>query len=280
MFARFSHKLREKEEVLLYAATLRTQLPWSTSSFDCQHMTCHSTLTRRSKLGQKHTQCMYYLSIRVHKAPQLAPSWDHRVQNAARPVWLPCWFHLVTDCLSLHHQEPPTQRSWGSAGSTGTAARSKEEMRSSCCVTRSRKVPEPSATSPPWLGCMLFRLLSLCPTWFFPPVILDIFPPSPRPSDDIEVRFFSSNGWEAKGSFSQADVHRQVAIVFKTPPYYDTNIMESVTIHMQLRRPSDQEVSEPMDFRYLPDDKGEASEPRGYGIRTRTKTMSHWIWIY
>lgn len=82
--------------------------------------------------------------------------------------------------------------------------------------------------------------------------------PSPLfPPDDIEVRFFSTDGWEAKGSFSQADVHRQVAIVFKTPSYYNTNIMESVTVHMQLRRPSDQEVSEPMDFRYLPDDKGE-----------------------
>ncbi|KAF3708543.1 Nuclear factor NF-kappa-B p105 subunit DNA-binding factor KBF1 [Channa argus] len=74
--------------------------------------------------------------------------------------------------------------------------------------------------------------------------------------DDIEVRFFSSDGWEAKGSFSQADVHRQVAIVFKTPQYYNTSITESITVHMQLRRPSDQEVSEPMDFRYLPDDKG------------------------
>lgn len=81
--------------------------------------------------------------------------------------------------------------------------------------------------------------------------------PSPLfPPDDIEVRFFSSDGWEAKGSFSQADVHRQVAIVFKTPPYYNTSITESITVHMQLRRPSDQEVSEPMDFRYLPDDKG------------------------
>lgn len=85
---------------------------------------------------------------------------------------------------------------------------------------------------------------------------------SPLCPDDIEVRFFSSDGWEAKGSFSQADVHRQVAIVFKTPSYYNTNIMESVTVHMQLRRPSDQEVSEPMDFRYLPDDKGELPSAR------------------
>ncbi|XP_036291311.1 proto-oncogene c-Rel isoform X4 [Pipistrellus kuhlii] len=71
--------------------------------------------------------------------------------------------------------------------------------------------------------------------------------------DDIEVRF-ALNDWEAKGIFSQADVHRQVAIVFRTPPYCKV-ITEPVTVKMQLRRPSDQEVSEPMDFRYLPDEK-------------------------
>ncbi|XP_039900620.1 proto-oncogene c-Rel [Simochromis diagramma] len=85
--------------------------------------------------------------------------------------------------------------------------------------------------------------------------------------DDIEVRFFSPDGWEAKGSFSQADVHRQVAIVFKTPPYHNTSITDSVTVHMQLRRPSDQEVSEPMDFRYLPDDK----DPYGYNEKKRRR---------
>ncbi|XP_061693600.1 proto-oncogene c-Rel isoform X2 [Syngnathoides biaculeatus] len=85
--------------------------------------------------------------------------------------------------------------------------------------------------------------------------------------DDIEVRFFSSNGWEAKGSFSQADVHRQVAIVFKTPPFYNTSITESVTVHMQLRRPSDLEVSEPLDFRYLPHDK----DPYGYNKKKRSR---------
>ncbi|XP_052428170.1 proto-oncogene c-Rel [Carassius gibelio] len=72
--------------------------------------------------------------------------------------------------------------------------------------------------------------------------------------DDIEVRFFTQT-WEAKGLFSQADVHRQVAIVFKTPAYCDTNITVPVTVRMQLRRPTDQEVSEAMEFRYLPDDK-------------------------
>uniref|UniRef100_A0AAV2KRY9 RHD domain-containing protein n=1 Tax=Knipowitschia caucasica TaxID=637954 RepID=A0AAV2KRY9_KNICA len=73
--------------------------------------------------------------------------------------------------------------------------------------------------------------------------------------DDIEVRFFSADGWEAKGSFSQADVHRQVALVFRTPPFYNPSITESVCVQLQLRRPSDQEVSEPISFRYLPDDK-------------------------
>uniref|UniRef100_A0A8C1R1Q4 V-rel avian reticuloendotheliosis viral oncogene homolog A n=1 Tax=Cyprinus carpio TaxID=7962 RepID=A0A8C1R1Q4_CYPCA len=73
---------------------------------------------------------------------------------------------------------------------------------------------------------------------------------------DIEVRFFQDS-WESKGSFSQADVHRQVAIVFRTPPYRDPNLTEPVRVKMQLRRPSDREVSEPMDFQYLPADPGE-----------------------
>uniref|UniRef100_A0A670Z3U1 RELA proto-onco, NF-kB subunit n=1 Tax=Pseudonaja textilis TaxID=8673 RepID=A0A670Z3U1_PSETE len=71
--------------------------------------------------------------------------------------------------------------------------------------------------------------------------------------EDIEVRFFKDS-WEAKGSFSQADVHRQVAIVFKTPPYADQTIREPVTVQMQLHRPSDKEVSGSMEFRYLPDE--------------------------
>ncbi|KAM4040259.1 proto-oncogene c-Rel isoform 2-T2 [Anomaloglossus baeobatrachus] len=71
--------------------------------------------------------------------------------------------------------------------------------------------------------------------------------------DDIEVRFFTST-WEDKGQFGQADVHRQVAIVFKTP-LFPFDITEVTTVKMQLRRPSDQEVSEPMDFRYIPCEK-------------------------
>lgn len=75
-------------------------------------------------------------------------------------------------------------------------------------------------------------------------------------AEDIEVRFFQDS-WEGKGTFSQADVHRQVAIVFRTPPYRDTNLSEPIRVKMQLRRPSDREVSEPVDFQYLPADPGE-----------------------
>ncbi|KAE8607734.1 hypothetical protein XENTR_v10011267 [Xenopus tropicalis] len=70
---------------------------------------------------------------------------------------------------------------------------------------------------------------------------------------DIEVLFVLGN-WEARGIFSQADVHRQVAIVFRTPAFHDTKIRQSVKVQMQLRRPSDKEVSEPMEFQYLPDE--------------------------
>ncbi|XP_054608659.1 LOW QUALITY PROTEIN: transcription factor p65 [Dunckerocampus dactyliophorus] len=76
--------------------------------------------------------------------------------------------------------------------------------------------------------------------------------------EDIEVRFFQDS-WEGKGTFSQADVHRQVAIVFRTPPYRHTNLTEPVRVKVQLRRPSDREVSEPMDFQYLPADRDEYS---------------------
>ncbi|XP_018408357.1 PREDICTED: transcription factor p65 [Nanorana parkeri] len=71
--------------------------------------------------------------------------------------------------------------------------------------------------------------------------------------EDIEVVFALGN-WEARGSFSQADVHRQVAIVFRTPQYHDPGIRQPVKVQMQLRRPSDKEVSEPMEFQYLPDE--------------------------
>ncbi|XP_061481765.1 proto-oncogene c-Rel isoform X2 [Rhineura floridana] len=86
--------------------------------------------------------------------------------------------------------------------------------------------------------------------------------------DDIEV-IFVMNEWEAKGIFSQADVHRQVAIVFRTPAFYK-DISEPVAVKMQLRRPSDQEVSDPMDFRYLPEEK----DPYGHKAKKQRSPIA------
>ncbi|KAG7278358.1 hypothetical protein CRUP_024603, partial [Coryphaenoides rupestris] len=56
--------------------------------------------------------------------------------------------------------------------------------------------------------------------------------------DDIEI-IFKHGSWEAKGEFAQTDVHRQIAIVFKTPPYQERDIGERVEVDVVLRRISD-----------------------------------------
>ncbi|XP_035536364.1 transcription factor RelB homolog isoform X2 [Morone saxatilis] len=69
--------------------------------------------------------------------------------------------------------------------------------------------------------------------------------------DDIEI-IFRQGSWKASGEFAQTDVHRQIAIVFKTPPYQDQDITEEVEVSVALRRLSDQMESEPVTFTYLP----------------------------
>ncbi|CAH1247176.1 NFKB1 [Branchiostoma lanceolatum] len=96
--------------------------------------------------------------------------------------------------------------------------------------------------------------------------------------DDIQVRFFeeaddSTNGgseWEAYGDFGPADVHRQFAIVFKTPPYHNVAIDRPISVHVQLRRKSDGELSDPKPFTYQPQqfDKEEIG-------KKRKKTVPH-----
>lgn len=53
-------------------------------------------------------------------------------------------------------------------------------------------------------------------------------------------------------------MHRQIAIVFKTPPYQDQDITEEVEVSVALRRLSDQMESEPITFTYLPHNPGES----------------------
>ncbi|XP_061575385.1 transcription factor RelB isoform X2 [Cololabis saira] len=72
--------------------------------------------------------------------------------------------------------------------------------------------------------------------------------------DDIEI-LFKRGLWKANGEFAQTDVHRQIAIVFKTPPYQDQDITEEVEVNVVLRRISDQMESDPIAFTYLPNNR-------------------------
>lgn len=78
--------------------------------------------------------------------------------------------------------------------------------------------------------------------------------------EDISV-VFSTASWEGRADFSQADVHRQIAIVFKTPPYEDLEIAEPVTVNVFLQRLTDGVCSEPLPFTYLPRDHGNHGPP-------------------
>ena len=80
-------------------------------------------------------------------------------------------------------------------------------------------------------------------------------------SDDITVRFFEVNEdsevtWEAQGNFGPTDVHRQYAIVFRTPQYCNTDINRPVSVHVQLRRSTDGETSDAKPFTFYPQQKG------------------------
>ncbi|XP_008584831.1 PREDICTED: transcription factor RelB [Galeopterus variegatus] len=84
------------------------------------------------------------------------------------------------------------------------------------------------------------------------------------PPEDISV-VFSTASWEGRADFSQADVHRQIAIVFKTPPYEDLEIVEPVTVNVYLQRLTDGVCSEPLPFTYLPRDHD------SYGVDKKRK---------
>ncbi|PVD25976.1 hypothetical protein C0Q70_13643 [Pomacea canaliculata] len=93
--------------------------------------------------------------------------------------------------------------------------------------------------------------------------------------DDIRVRFFEEeNGepvWESFGDFGQGDVHRQYAIVFKTPKYREEYITRPVNVSMQLMRPSDGELSDAIQFTYMPED------PDPDRIEEKRKRKGDWL---
>ncbi|XP_053673368.1 nuclear factor NF-kappa-B p105 subunit-like [Anopheles nili] len=75
--------------------------------------------------------------------------------------------------------------------------------------------------------------------------------------NNIKIRFFELDEydqevWQDMAVFSEADVHHQYAIAFKTPPYRNKDIVEPVEVYMQLYRPRDRCQSEPVTFKYKP----------------------------
>ncbi|XP_055683183.1 putative transcription factor p65 homolog isoform X2 [Lutzomyia longipalpis] len=74
--------------------------------------------------------------------------------------------------------------------------------------------------------------------------------------EDIQVRFYEEKDaqvvWEAYGDFQHTNVHKQVAISFRTPRYRTLEVDQIVKGFIQLKRPSDGATSDPLPFDYLP----------------------------
>ncbi|KAJ8673214.1 hypothetical protein QAD02_004476 [Eretmocerus hayati] len=82
--------------------------------------------------------------------------------------------------------------------------------------------------------------------------------------EDIQVRFFEERDgyvcWEGLGDFQPTQVHKQVAISFRTPSYATQQVEKPVQVHIQLRRPSDGATSDSLPFELLPLGQGRPSQ--------------------
>lgn len=79
--------------------------------------------------------------------------------------------------------------------------------------------------------------------------------------DNIEVHFLAT-GWKFVLESTKFNVYYQYGISLKTPPYQYTNIQERVEVDVQLFRPSDSAVSNPVKFYYKPPDECECKRKR------------------
>lgn len=81
--------------------------------------------------------------------------------------------------------------------------------------------------------------------------------------DDIQIRFYELRNdwvfWEDFGEFQSTNVHKQVAIVFRTPAYCNQDITEPVGVQIQLRKKSDGSTSKPLPFLMLPVELGDTN---------------------
>ncbi|XP_055636534.1 proto-oncogene c-Rel-like isoform X6 [Toxorhynchites rutilus septentrionalis] len=84
--------------------------------------------------------------------------------------------------------------------------------------------------------------------------------------EDIAVRFYEEQHgkilWEGDGEFQHTNVHKQVAISFRTPRYRSIEIDKPVMVNIQLRRPSDGATSVPLPFELVPLDSANISPKR------------------
>ena len=67
--------------------------------------------------------------------------------------------------------------------------------------------------------------------------------------EDIKVRLSDGAGWE---DWAQFEVHKQCAIVLRSPQYSRPDITQAVRVSLQLVRPSDGATSQEESFFYLP----------------------------
>nr|UNA06287.1 dorsal [Sogatella furcifera] len=78
--------------------------------------------------------------------------------------------------------------------------------------------------------------------------------------EDISVRLFeevnNQTVWEGQCDFQTTDVHKQVAITFRTPRYRNIDVTDPILVQIQLVRPSDKAASEPLPFQLTPIQSG------------------------
>lgn len=74
--------------------------------------------------------------------------------------------------------------------------------------------------------------------------------------EDISVRLYEERDgkvvWEGFGDFTPTQVHKQVAIAFRTPKYKNLEVEYPVQVLIQLRRPSDGATSDSLPFQLTP----------------------------
>lgn len=97
--------------------------------------------------------------------------------------------------------------------------------------------------------------------------------------DNIKVRFFEGDEddrtWVADGIFDETDVHHQFGIVLKTPKYKDETILAPVQVFIELYRPSDGCVSNPLPFKYKPNPRSDNTRKRARRDSADIPTVVH-----